>query len=80
MNSEALREHLAALHAELAGSGPVDPETRALLDEILQDINRLTADQPAIRLERIAVQFEAGHPAIAASVRRLVELLGKAGI
>jgi hypothetical protein len=80
MDKEALREHLAKLHAELAGSGPVDPETRALLDDVLRDITRLTADPPAQRLERVAVQFEADHPAIAANVRRLVELLGRAGV
>jgi Domain of unknown function (DUF4404) len=32
------------------------------------------------RLERIAVQFEVDHPTLAASSRRLVDLLGKAGL
>jgi hypothetical protein len=32
------------------------------------------------RLEEIAVQFEADHPTLAASSRRLVDLLGKAGL
>ena len=32
------------------------------------------------RLERIAVQFEADHPTLAASARRLVDLLGEVGI
>jgi hypothetical protein len=32
------------------------------------------------RLEGVAVQFEADHPALAASVRRFVDLLGKAGL
>lgn len=32
------------------------------------------------RLERIAVAFEAEHPTLAASSRRLVDLLGKAGL
>ena len=32
------------------------------------------------RLERIAVQFEAAHPTLAASARRLVDLLGEVGI
>ena len=32
------------------------------------------------RLEALAVQFEADHPALAALLRRLVDLLGKAGI
>ena len=32
------------------------------------------------RLERIAVQFEAAHPTLASSARRLVDLLGEVGI
>jgi hypothetical protein len=32
------------------------------------------------RLEKIAVQFEVDHPTLAASARRLVDLLGKAGL
>jgi hypothetical protein len=31
-------------------------------------------------LERIAIDFEAQHPTLAASSRRLVDLLGKAGL
>ncbi len=32
------------------------------------------------RLEQIAVQFEVDHPTLAASSRRLVDLLGKVGL
>jgi len=32
------------------------------------------------RLEALAVRFEADHPSLAAAVRRLVDLLGQAGI
>lgn len=32
------------------------------------------------RLEKVAVQFEADHPTFAASSRRLIDLLGKAGL
>jgi enoyl-CoA hydratase/carnithine racemase len=34
----------------------------------------------ADRLEQIAVQFEVDHPTLAASARRLVDLLGKVGL
>lgn len=34
----------------------------------------------ADRLESLAVQFEADHPALAASVRRIIDLLVKAGL
>jgi hypothetical protein len=67
-----------------------DPKSREHLGEMMQDINRLI-DKPAAtpvsvhgslpdRLERIAVQFEADHPTLAASARRLVDLLGEVGI
>lgn len=91
MDARELREHLQQLHTELGDSGPVDAETRALLGDIMRDIARLTepggavatapgAASPADRLEGIAVRFEAGHPALSASIRRLVDLLGKAGV
>ncbi len=32
------------------------------------------------RLEALAVRFEADHPALAATLRRLVDLLGEVGI
>jgi len=57
---------------------------------MMQDINRLidkagdsipSSDRSLPdRLERIAVQFEADHPTLAASARRLVDLLGEVGI
>ncbi len=90
MDKNSLREHLAKLHAELADAHRTDPKYRESLSEMMQDINRLidrSADaKPSPdrslpdRLERIAVQFEADHPTLAASARRLVDLLGEVGI
>ena len=92
MDAKELRETLAKLHTELSNAGPVDTETRKLLSEIMIDIGRLTelpggsrlnaaqGQSPADRLEGIAVQFEADHPAFAASIRRFVDLLGKVGM
>jgi hypothetical protein len=91
MDQKTLRERLAKLHAELAGVHRENPATRQSLGEILPDVKRLV-DQPAgaedsavdkslpDRLERIAVQFEAVHPTLAASARRLIDLLSEAGI
>jgi hypothetical protein len=114
MDAEELRETHARLHAELAKAGQVDPESRRILAQIMQDISRLidappTATPPPTagadpdpdaaagagasadagagvgpgaveRLETVAVQFEAGHPALAANIRRFVDLLSKAGV
>lgn len=91
MDSKHLREQLSKLHTELAGAQRVDPEVRELLRQVMDDIARLV-DKPestggaaadasiADRIEELAVRFEADHPALAASTRRLVDLLGKAGL
>ena len=90
MDKNSLRDHLAKLHAELADAHQADPKYRESLTEMMQDINRLI-DKPTDlsssphgslpdRLERVAVQFEADHPTLAASARRLVDLLGEVGI
>ncbi len=83
MDNQSLRDHLTQLHAELSASGSVDPETKAMLGDVMRDLERLSgtsAASPAARLEGIAVRFEADHPAIAASIRRLVDLLGNVGM
>ena len=88
MDQESLRERLAKLHAELASAQQKNPATRQSLGEILPDVKRMV-DQPAAaavdkslpeRLERVAVQFEAEHPTLAASARRLIDLLNEVGI
>jgi uncharacterized membrane protein YccC len=90
MDQTSLRERLAKLHAELANAHRQDPATRQSLGEILPDVKRLV-EQPAgaadpvdkslpKRLERVAVQFEAEHPTLAASARRLIDLLNEVGI
>jgi hypothetical protein len=91
MDQKSLRERLAKVHAELADAHQQDPATRQSLGEILPDVKRML-DQPAgaaaqsvdksmpERLEKVAVQFEAEHPTLAASARRLIELLNEVGI
>jgi uncharacterized protein with von Willebrand factor type A (vWA) domain len=90
MDNNALRELLDKVHAELSEALRADPKSRDTLSDMMKDINRLM-DKPADstasphgslpdRLERIAVQFEADHPTLAASARRLVDLLGEVGI
>jgi hypothetical protein len=91
MDQESLRERLAKLHAELANAHQQNPATRQSLGEILPDVKRML-DQPAAaavpsvdkslseRLEKVAVQFEAEHPTLAASARRLIDLLNEVGI
>jgi len=95
MDPNVLREQLTKLREELGLAKQVDPRSAQLLGEIMRDIRRLT-DQPgdavlspppartrpslSDRLEEIAVRFEAQHPTLAASSRRLVDMLGKVGL
>jgi len=95
MDPNVLREQLMKLHEELGLVKRIDPRSAQLLGEIMEDIKRLTQQSPEVpasglpaasrpslpaRLEAIAVQFEAQHPTLAASSRRLVDLLGNAGL
>jgi hypothetical protein len=89
MDPTLLREHLTKLHQDLSEAPRVDPESSRLLGELMDDIKRLlarSADIPAApasladRLEKIALLFAVDHPTLAASSRRLVDLLGKMGL
>jgi hypothetical protein len=89
MDPKTLRERLAKLHAELLNAHQEDPATRQSLGEILPDVKRMV-DQPGAagladkslpdRLEKMAVQFEANHPTLAASARQIIDLLSEVGI
>jgi predicted component of type VI protein secretion system len=84
MSQDSLRQLLTELHQRLS-SGAVEPEARQLLGTIVRDIERTLGTGPvaaehASRLESLAVQFEAGHPALAQTLRQLIDLLGKAGL
>jgi hypothetical protein len=94
MEPDVLRAQLAHLHEQLRNVRDVDPGSNELLGEVLKDIQRLleparAVDPPAsppaaaslpARLEKIAAQFDADHPKLAASARRLIDLLGKVGL
>ncbi len=84
-----LKDQLAALHVELAGTRSVDdPELRQRLIELLGDITRLLGKPTSAgehnslieQLDALAVRFEADHPALGSAIRQVVDALGKAGI
>jgi len=78
-----LHAALARLHAELNSAPQLDAKSRRLLLEIAADIERLSGRTDAAphnsRLESMAVGFEAGHPALAASLRGIVDALTRIG-
>ena len=82
----SLQQSLTRLHDELSGAGKVDEPSRRLLHEVLGDIERVLKQQqplaqaPRSRLEELAIRFDTGHPALSASLREFVDLLGRAGL
>jgi len=89
MSAAKLRDTLAALQEQLRRAPALDDEARVALRSVTADITRLLASPTgsaavdpgqAHRLESFAVRFEAGHPGLAASLREVVDLLGKAGV
>ncbi len=91
MASVELHELLNRLHAELGRTTALDDESRRLLGLVAEDVRRLGARDAMANehehapptpggLEALAVRFEADHPAAAAALRQVADLLGKAGI
>ncbi len=83
---ESLQVLLGRIHERLNEAGSVDAGSREMLMQVMGDIERALAQQGApeeantSRLEALAVRFEADHPALAATLRRLVDLLSEVGI
>ncbi|MFT3906184.1 MAG: DUF4404 family protein [Steroidobacteraceae bacterium] len=78
-----LRDTLTRLHEQLRNTPQIDAESQQMLRQILSDLDASAASGAAAhgnRLEGLAVDFEAEHPALAAGVRELVALLSRAGL
>ena len=87
MAQERLRELLARVHQRLSSDGhKLDVDAHQQLGTVMRDIDRDLDDASAAaaahspRLESLAVRFEAGHPALAETLRELADALVKAGI
>ncbi|HXB17858.1 MAG TPA: DUF4404 family protein [Steroidobacteraceae bacterium] len=91
MSQQSLREMLARVRQHLNASPSVDAESRRQLGGVTGELERalgsgvpdplrVTPAGVAPRLESLAVRFEAGHPALAETLREIIDTLGKAGI
>ncbi len=87
MDSDDLRKSLERLRAELGRTASVDAESRESLRRLSVDIDRLVGEPPSQdspshrpRLRELEVKFEVEHPALAQTVRELMDALGKAGL
>jgi hypothetical protein len=88
-----LQQSLSQLHDVLVRTPSVEDSSKRLLREVLGDIERLLSTgklapvalpaaqaQSQSRLEALAVEFEADHPSLSASLREFIDLLGRAGL
>src|SRR5206468_3015889 len=88
LDRESLQALLAKVHERLNEAGSVDTASREQLGQVMGDLERAleqsgtagTTEAKSPRLESLAVRFEADHPDLAATLRRLIDLLEKAGI
>ena len=85
MGEDSLRELLARVQQHLSTGGHVDSDARQQLGKLLRDIEQggasaQPAAQTAPRLETLAVRFEASHPALAETLREVIDTLVKGGI
>jgi hypothetical protein len=87
VDREKLQRLLEDLHRELSATQSVDPASRRLLEQLLQDISKLTgpgaappASSPALQLREAALRLEAEHPKLAGALGQLGDALAKLGI
>jgi len=88
MSHSDLRNLLTQLHARLGNTQSLDADDRRMLSETLAEIEDAlaqgavppSADGAEEGLDLLAAKFEADHPALAETLRRVADTLGKAGI
>lgn len=90
MDNAKLKETLQQLHAELEAGGKPDPELKAILQTLAQDIHQaLDKTEPSgaaatdtleDRARAVTAEFAAKHPYLESTLRDLMDGLGKIGI
>jgi len=83
---DALNRDLQRLREELAENRELDPDTRASLAVLAEDIERVLGEEHAReqslpdQVRAAASQFEAEHPRLARILSELTDTLAKLGI
>ena len=83
MSKKKLGELLTELNRELHTAGELDEETRELLSQLNDDIERLTGEAHSPTLDsakQLESRFAANHPVAARIARELADVLAKMGI
>lgn len=86
--SNDLQSQLESLRVTLVRTDAVDDATRTTLIQLVPEITRLLGRRTATTevhpltepLEKLAVQFEADHPALGNALRKVIDALANAGI
>ena len=87
MSESHLKEKLTELHDELKQTTELDDESRTLIYQLIDDIDKLL--EPAHpssghefrdRIEDMARRFESSHPAMAGVIQKLGDVLAQSGI
>jgi hypothetical protein len=90
MEKQRLVETLGRLHSELSAAEDVDPETRALLQTLTDDIDRLLSkrgkatpsevEPVSSGLRDLVLKFEGDHPQLSATIGKVADALAAMGI
>jgi len=73
-----LPDLLRRLHQELERASTLDDESKQLLGVLAHDLQKFESHMSSAR--GFAVRFEAEHPDVAATLRQIADVFGKAGI
>ena len=87
MDRDKLRTLLAELHRELGSADRLDSESRALVEQILADVDRLEGSAANAgtgtddgQLRDLVLKLESEHPRLAAAIGQVADALGRIGI
>lgn len=83
MSKQRLSKLLKELNRELREADDVDKDTRKLLSQLHDDIDRLTGEIHSTTVDRakdLESRFAANHPVAERIARELADLLAKMGI
>jgi hypothetical protein len=86
MSDKSLNELLSELNEALENTEEIDPETRALVKDLDEDINRLLEDggddfdTVVDRARSIETRFALEHPVAERFLREIIDALSRVGI
>ena len=90
MDNKHLQNSIEKLHRELASADSIDDESREMLQELAQDVEKLAGDEGAAtkvehasttgQLQNAALRFESEHPKLSMTLGEVIDALGRLGI